>query len=253
METDVRIQEDSDEQVEIDYEVSDEPVEPEKKTPEVDPTLARLEQLERDNRDLSTRLAGVGSQKDLIAGLKEVLGERTDTSQLAPKDQKSFEEELAGIRDELLDNPDKALKRYSQLLLKHEIAPVIGMLNNEIVSLRNEIDQTKISGDPVFKDVLENYGDEVKKVQATLQAQGVRDALKQAVNQVSLGHMTEIIGRQVAAAKPAESGPEALRAPEPGQPEGPKKRVIRLTPGEDQHRQMLGLGFEDYVSMYKKS
>lgn len=249
---DVQVTEDQDEQYEIEYEVSDEPQTEAEPEAQENPWEAQMAELRAQNQQLMTQVSGLGSQQALVDGLKEVLGQR-EPQKPTTVDQKSFEDELSAIKDELLDNPDKALKKYSQLLIKHEIAPVVGMLNQEIMGLRNELDQTKISGDPIFKDVLDNYGDEVKRVQAELSQKGVRDALKQAVNQVSLGHMTEIIGRQVSAQQAqatADPGPQALRSP--GVPNrAPQKKVVRLTSGEEAHRVQMGLSYDDYATLYK--
>ena len=238
-----------DDEVGIQFEVSDEPNEA--PTPADDPISTRLAQLEAENSRLKESMASYGGQKDLIEGLSKAISGQKPPENVSPQAQKTFEQELESIKDELLDTPDKALKRYGELLIKHEIAPVVGMLNNEIMSMRSELDRGNISSDPVFKDVLDNYSAEVEAQRAELAKSGVRDSLKQAVNQVAMGHMTEIIGRQVAnAGQNVPDGPSALKGMESGSTgRRAEPKVVRLTSRENQEREMLGLSYEDYVTV----
>lgn len=252
MAIDVTEEQDEEVDVQFQFEVSDEPLEETKEPAKgTDQTSTRLAELERENRDLRDNFSKMGGQKELVESLSLALGGQKKPD-IDPKSLKSFDQELAEIKDDLLDNPDKALKKYGELLIKHEIGPAFGALSSELASMRNELDQKNMGTDPVFKDVLDNYKDEVEKVRSTLQAQGVRDALKQAVNQVSVGHMTEIIERRVQA---QSRGPEPEGTVGPGidtQGRKTQTKIVRLTTGEEQERLALGLGYEDYISVRRK-
>jgi hypothetical protein len=246
----VDVQEELDEDVQMDFEVGDQP---EPQTPKVDPIAEKLAKLEAENVELKQSMASYGGQQNLVESLTQALrGSQQPQAQLPQAQQKSFDDELGAIKDELLDNPDKALKRYGELLIKHEIAPVVGMLNQELMALRNELDQSKGASDPVFKDVVENYKAEVEAKRDELVKTGVRDAWKQAANQVAMAHMTEIIQRQVAnQAKANDDSTDSLRGLDlPAGQRSAERKVVRLSQAEDSERQMLGLSFEDYA-MFK--